>query len=226
MKRLTPESSRRKQGLGDLSAPALSLLEELPVLGSMVKAYGIGRSISDRMFLRKVKRFTEGFEEVGSPAAEELAKKIYEDEGFSERAAEAVLLSIDAITDLEKAPVLAYIYAAYLRDQIDFDTFRRLLAAVNQSIVDDLWTLTAEEPANGKWEENAHQTRWMAIEALRTTGITALSRDSFALVNKRSFATTEITSLGRTLIVILRDAEARRTAKENGWGSKAHSQAD
>lgn len=194
------------------------LVEKTPVLGDLVTLYGVGESISDLMFLEKVRGFIDGVETIGGPEAREFGEEIRDEPELAGRAAKAVLLSINAISDLEKAPVVGYIYAAFLHGNIDLDTLRRLLNAVDKAMVDDLWTLTAEEPANGKWEDDPYFERSAAIEALRTTGLTALSKEPFQLVGKRSFAPAEVTSLGRALITILREAQARRASNEMRMG--------
>lgn len=190
-----------------------ALVDKVPVLGQLVELYGIGESVSDQIFLAKVRRFIEGLAVVGGAEARAFADEIHDDPEMATRAAEAVLLSLNAITDLEKAPVLAYIYAAYLRDEISFETLRRLLNAVNQAMVEDLWAL-AEEPAEeGKWAGDVHARRLQAIHALRTTGLAQLSDSAFLMAGKRSFIGNEVTPLGTVLIEILR---AVRRAEQMG----------
>jgi hypothetical protein len=193
--------------IDNLREPVLRALEEVPILGRVVKFYGIGDSIADTLFLNKIRWFIEGFEEVGGPKATAFAGEIHSDERVAERAAEAVLLSINAITDLEKALVLAYIYAAYLKDEIHLDTLRRLLSAVNQSMVDDLWALADPAVDSASRDSDVWRANRSAILALRTTGLTSLSDSAHQFLGKRSLIGTETTELGKILIGILRAAK-------------------
>lgn len=192
----------------DLLEPAVDsilnsgFLRDIPILGSAVKAADLARSVRDHIFLAKVERFLEGLE---SASAKDFADETSQDNELAARVGEAVLLAIDSINDLEKAPILGYIFAAYLRGEIGFGTLRRLNNAVTLSMVDDLWALAEQRPDN-RWEEDEHADRLQALHALRITGLTALEDSAFQLVGRRSFIGTEVTGLGKVLIEILRNS--------------------
>lgn len=196
-------------------SPLLPLLEEIPGVGIAVKTYGVGKSISDRLFLTKTESFIRGFASVADPSAGEFADEIEADDDQIHRAARAVVLSIDALTELEKAPILAYLYVAYLRGMIDLATLQRLLHAVNLSVAEDLWSLAMDLPENGSEKSEAHRRRWTAMQTLRTTGLTSYEGSSLALRGLPPSAGSEETALGKTLVAIMRDAERRM----NGRGS-------
>lgn len=193
----------------DLLEPAVDsiltsgFLRDIPILGLAVKAADLARSVQDRIFLAKVERFFEGLESAAS--AKDFAEETSQDEESAARVGAVVLLAIDSINDLEKAPILGYIFAAYLRREIRFGTLRRLNNAVTLAMVDDLWAL-AEQRSDNRWEEEEHADRLQALHALRITGLTALSDSAFQMVGKRSFIGTEVTGLGEVLIEILRNS--------------------
>lgn len=202
---LTVGWSKKLPRIAKSAQPIVALLiDRTPVLAELVMLYGVGESISDILFLERVRGFIEGVEAAGGAEARTFGDEIRGDPELAQRAAKAVLLSISAISDLEKAPVLGYIYAAFLHDEINLETLRRLLNAVDQAMVDDLWALAAEPNESGEWAEDDRHRHRFAIQALRTTGLAELSDSAFLMAGKRSFIASEVTQLGQTLIGILR----------------------
>ena len=112
------------------------VLKEIPVLGSAVKIAGIGKTIKDRIFLAKIRRFLAAAEP--TEEGRRFAAQLQSGERDAERTAEVLLLAIDQINDLEKAPILAKMFAAFLRGETNSAGFRRMTAAVNAAVVDDL----------------------------------------------------------------------------------------
>jgi hypothetical protein len=206
---MTDVSKKATELSADLLEPAIDsvfesgFLRDIPLLGAAIKLADLARSVSDRIFLTKVKGFIHGLRSVGATSAEEFAQDIIRDEKTAKRTGQVLLLSIDAINDLDKAPILAYVFAAFLRNEISLTLLQRLNGAVNLALVEDLWAL-AEEPQGGHWEEESYQRRLHALRALRITGLSSLSDSAFAFVGKRSFIGTEITGLGEILVRILR----------------------
>jgi hypothetical protein len=180
------------------------VVQAVPVLGSVVRAAQLRASISDRIFFVKLSRFLDPLHGVETGEAERFARKMEADPKVAQRTGQTLLLAIDALNDLEKARVLAYIFRAYLGAKIGLDSLQRLSAAVNLSHVDDLWTL-AETSDSSTSDEDFHR-RLTAFHTLRVTGLTALSDTAFALVGKKSFIHTALTPLGELLVTILRDS--------------------
>jgi hypothetical protein len=199
---------------GDLLEPAVDalmgsgFLHDIPLLGSAMKLAQLSRSVSDRIFLSKIRRFLEGFGGLPPAQAADFAEKLQSDPELAERTGQTLLLSIDSINDLEKAPILALVFGAFLRGEIDLDDFRRLTSAVTLAMVNDLWLLADLESdsagdADSKLE---YFQRLAALHSLRITGLASLSDSAFALVGKRSFISTAVTPLGNVLIRILQPA--------------------
>jgi hypothetical protein len=178
------------------------LVEAVPVLGSVVRAAQLGASISDRIFFVKLSRFLDPLTGVEPGETERFVAKMEADPKVAQRTGQTLLLAINALDDLEKARVLAYVFRAYLRAEIGLDTLQRLSAAVNLSHVDDLWAVAGTRGSSTPDEEFRH--RLAAFHALRVTGLTALSDAAFALAGKKSFIHTALTPLGELLVTILR----------------------
>jgi hypothetical protein len=180
------------------------VVQAVPVLGSVVRAAQLRASISDRIFFVKLSRFLDPLNGVETGEAERFALKMEADPKVAQRTGQTLLLAIDALNDLEKARVLAYVFRAYLQAEIGLDSLQRLSAAVNLSHVDDLWVLAETSDSSTSDEEFHH--RLTAFHALRVTGLTALSDTAFAFAGKKSFIHTALTPLGELLVTILRDS--------------------
>jgi len=180
------------------------VVQAVPVLGSVVKAAQLRASISDRIFCVKLSRFLNPLSGLGTEEAERFARKMDSDPKVAQRTGQTLLLAIDALNDLEKARVLAYVFRAYLRAEIGLDSLQRLSAAVNLAHVDDLWALA--ETSDSSTPDEEFQDRLSAFHALRVTGLTALSDTGFAFAGKKSFIHTALTPLGELLVTILRDS--------------------
>ena len=167
-------SSKLSELSADLIEPALDamienqFLKDIPALGAAVKIAGIGKTISDRIFLAKIQRFLAALDPVLSPEAQRFSEELESGEADASRTAENLLLAIDLADDLKKAPIIAALFQAFLRGDVNKSEFRRMVAAVNAAVVEDLLELAAigTKPI-GTAEE--HTT---LIDALRHTGLT------------------------------------------------------
>ena len=180
------------------------VVQAIPVLGAVVRAAQLRASISDRIFFVKISRLLDPLSEIDVEEAERFARKMEADPESAQRAGQTLVLAIDALNDLEKARVLAYVFRAYLRAEIGLESLQRLCAAVNLGYVDDLWSLA--EISDSSTPDEEFRRRLGAFHALRVTGLTALSDTAFAFAGKKSFISTALTPLGETLGRILRNS--------------------
>lgn len=160
--------------IADLSEAVLDtlinnqILQNIPVLGTAVKLARTGSSISDRIFLLKIQKFLDAFEPDSSEEVQRFAQELESGDVDASRTAGTLLLVIDQIDDLAKAPIIAVIFRALLQRDIDKSEFRRMVAAVNAALVDDLLEVIdlGVEP-NGSLDGHSD-----LINALRHTGLT------------------------------------------------------
>lgn len=209
-----PDEPRHKfiEIAADFLEPAIDtlvhsgILREIPLLGTAVKLAHASRSVGDRIFLVKIATFLRGLEAVEETEASEFARKLAEDPTAAERTGQTLLLLIDSLDDLEKARVLAVVFAAYLRGEVERRDFRRLGSAVGMAMVDDICALVDADVEGRASTEEEHLRRLGAMHALRTTGLTSLSDSAFAFTGKRSFISTGVTPLGQLLVGVLKRA--------------------
>lgn len=149
------------------------VLKDVPVLGSAVKVALLGKTITDGIFLHKVKRFLEAIHPATVTDAGKFAEELENKDRDAVRTAEFLLLALDSMNDLEKAPILAALFTALLKGEMSKADFRRITAAVNSTVVDDLQALASLGP-NPKGSSKAYVA---VIDGLRHTGLTGEPRD-------------------------------------------------
>jgi hypothetical protein len=136
------------------------VLKEIPFIGSAVKLAVLGKTITDRIFLKKVNKFLTSLDPALGAKTRKFGEELRSGDKDAERTAEVLLLALDAIDDLEKAPILAAVFSAFLLGEIDKAQFRRMTAAVRAGMSDDLLAL-----ASGS--DNIE-----LVDSLRHTGLT------------------------------------------------------
>ncbi len=186
-------------------------LKEIPVLGLTIKLAQASRSVTDKIFLMKIAKFLEDLDAIPAAEAQAFAAEMEADPAVAERTGQALLLSLDSMNDLQKAPLLALVFSAYVRGKIGLESFRRLTAAIGLAMVEDIWELVKEDDPEDVKESRERRT--LALHALRITGLTALSDTAFSLVGKSSYITTALTPLGELIIDILKEARQTPAAR-------------
>lgn len=113
------------------------LLASIPVVGTAVQvAKGID-SVRERIFLSKVSRFFEGMEDLTEKEIDAMKRRL-DDPDELEDVGGVMLMTIDKLTQMDKAKMLGRIFRAYVLGEIDYVEVRRLARAVDIAFVDDL----------------------------------------------------------------------------------------
>ncbi len=174
------------------------VLKDVPILGTAVKIAALGKSIADRIFLKKVQRFLQGIDGTTIERASTFARELETGDADAVRTAETLVLAIDAMNDMEKAPLLAAVFASFLRGEISKPDFRRLIAAINSAVVDDLSALAAVGPeATGKVDKLES-----VMSSLRHTGLTIDASGGIRLQPYNELSDT-VTDLGKTFLRVV-----------------------
>lgn len=127
--------------LAEGSAPAvdaiLTAVEHVPGLGIAVGILKAKDDYLSRMFKAKLRSFIEG---LGNKTAEEIAAMggKFEDPTQRESVAEALLLSLESYSSLDKCEMLGTVFQAFLKGVIDNTQLRRLALAIDKGFPDDL----------------------------------------------------------------------------------------
>lgn len=114
------------------------LLREVPVLGSLVNAVKVARSVPDKILAIKVRRMLQALDAVKGPVKKAIVAGTLGNAKERRKAGEVVLFAIDAADDLIKADYLGYLLCAYVEKKISLGEFRLFVHAVNASFLDDI----------------------------------------------------------------------------------------
>jgi hypothetical protein len=116
--------------------------KEVPALRTLISICKLANGIRDRIFQGKIFKFIKC---VKDQAGENLlfAADIKNDEKIQKKAGEHLCLILEKLDDLEKIPLLAKAFIAFLRTKIDFTDYRRLAASIDRCFVPDTKFLTA-----------------------------------------------------------------------------------
>lgn len=120
---------------------ALSILSEIPVLDKAIKAYGLGVSLHNDLFLKKIMGFLNGCGNITAGEKTEFGKRLENDADYCKKVGENVLLILDRLDNFDKTKILGKVFAGRYRGEIDETTFFRLAAAICNASIADLENL-------------------------------------------------------------------------------------
>lgn len=114
------------------------VIKDIPVVGTIQKLFGCAISLQGYFFAKKIKSFLTKLSEINLAEREEFVSKLNEDLNLKEKTYEAIFLIIDKLDDLEKCELLANAFSGYIKEEYDFNTFRRLSNAIEKCLISDL----------------------------------------------------------------------------------------
>jgi hypothetical protein len=193
-----PDAEDLAVELGEFELGALlddEVLKEVPVIKFVIACRKTWHAIRDQLFLRKVAGFFTGCPKFTAEEKETFVKEHLTEPKQSKKLGDALVLILDRLDDLGKPPMLAKVFAAFVRKKIDFGTFRRLAAAIDHGTVEDL----TEFVKNAQTVEGLEQKRGSQKRALYTnlagTGLVGLPNSTGTAV--MTGVAYEISDLGK-----------------------------
>lgn len=175
-------------------------VKDFPIIGIAVKIGFAVKSISDRIFLKKIERFLFEYSAVTSLEKSILHKKIQLSDTVKKKTGEAVILLLDRFSDLNKPYFLAHCFSAYIEGRLLFDDFTRLGNAIDLSHSPDLYDFI-KTPNNQ-----------MILDKLLRTGMAEISKNASAMTQSGSspiMLTTAKTELGEKFIELFTNIQHR-----------------
>jgi hypothetical protein len=138
-----PEAKDLAIDLGDFELGALlneGVLQEIPGIKIVIAVRKTWTAIHDQLFLRKVAGFLAACPRFTAAEKETFVREHLSDAKKAKNLGEAIVLILDKLDDLEKPEILAKFFAAFVRGEINLETFRRLAAATDIGFLEDLKT--------------------------------------------------------------------------------------
>lgn len=139
--------------LGDIGIDRFledSFLNGIPALGFLLKFVRTGRDIRDWNFTRKIVKFLQSTAQFTPEERLQFIEKLESDPNFARDTGERLIILIDRLDELDKIPLLAKLFRAYINDRIDLALFRRLASALDRAFIDDLNSLLELDRYSGK----------------------------------------------------------------------------
>jgi hypothetical protein len=118
------------------------ILRDIPIIGTAVKLCTIGDTWRDKSFGKKVNTFLTALDEVPQKEREKFKESIKNNKIEIEKLCEKILMSLENITDISKAEIIADLFIAYLDKEISPTDFRRCVDVVCNNFVDDIDVFT------------------------------------------------------------------------------------
>lgn len=175
-------------------------VKDFPIIGIAIKIGFAVKSISDRIFLKKIERFLFEYSAVTSLEKSILHKKIQLSDTVKKKTGEAVILLLDRFSDLNKPYFLAQCFSAYIEGRLLFDDFIRLGNAIDLSHSSDLYDFI-KTPNNQ-----------VILDRLLRTGMAEISKNASAMTQSGSspiMLTTAKTELGEKFIELFTNIQHR-----------------
>lgn len=114
------------------------VLKDAPVISTVVKLCALSRTIRDRIFMRKVWDFLRGCPRFSAAETDAFIREHLDRAEKVHRLADALVLLLDRLDDLQKPLLLARAFAALVRGKISLEAFQRLAAAIDIGFFQDL----------------------------------------------------------------------------------------
>ena len=137
-------SSGFAEALQDIAEVALDsglmngIAKDIPVIGTIVHLGKAAVTIRDYFLVKKVLIFLGSLGETTSEQRQAFAKKIEADPKHRERVGEAIMLLLDRYDHLDKASLMAKVFCACIREEIDYNKFLRISTSIDRAFIEDL----------------------------------------------------------------------------------------
>jgi hypothetical protein len=128
------------EGLDILLDSALEegLMQDIPVVGWLVKTYGVVHTVRDRIFLRKILRFLRGTQATTLEERHAFAERMEADPAYQRRVGESLFLLLDRHETVDKSELLGRVFAALIRQDISEEAFQRYAFIIDRLFLQDL----------------------------------------------------------------------------------------
>lgn len=141
---LSPEVIEQAVSLPDAIFSHLTsdtVLDNIPVFGSVWKITKGCLAFGDYIYLRKIAYFLAGSRKQDFRERTQFQQQLTIDHKLRAKVGEQLLLLLDSIDNYEKATMLAKIFGARLREDIDENIFFKLATAIKNASIADLRAL-------------------------------------------------------------------------------------
>lgn len=180
-----------------------SLFKDIPILGTAVNAAKLGKTITDRIFLKKVTNFLVSLSNIKEKERQKFYSKLETDQKLRDKTGEVLVLILDRFDDLEKPEILAKIFMAYIKDLVNFHQFRQLASAIDLAYIEDLKQLIRSSTDTQDFKEGLLRTGLTAISQHGLPVHHALGGGPLGGGQNLVYSPIKVTNLGNLFIEIM-----------------------
>lgn len=119
------------------------ILKEIPIVKTIVGVLKVGKNVHDRNLLKQTLVFINEFnrKEIRQDKIEEYKKRIENNPKKCEDELGRIILLLNNFIDKEKSIMLAKLFKAYIKQQINWDSFCEFSEIINRIFIQDLHIL-------------------------------------------------------------------------------------
>ena len=144
------------------------LLKDIPFFGTAIKAFSIISSVRDRLFLKKVSKFLFELSKINEQQRSDFREKIRDDKDFQSNVGENLILLLERHENMSKPSILAKAFGAFIKEEMCYDEFLKIAAAIDSTFINDLLNLPT-------YYENIDDINFETGERLYKSGLVNIS---------------------------------------------------
>ncbi|CAI6211105.1 hypothetical protein BANRA_05126 [Escherichia coli] len=135
------------------------VLQSIPLVSTIVGLCKATGTVKDQLFTEKLVRFLTNFSDLNNNERIDMVEKLNEDNKFAGKAGARLIEIIDRMETENKPELAACFFKAFARDEIDFETLRRLLFALERVPAFDLDYLALFSSTSGSEMSGSDEPR-------------------------------------------------------------------
>lgn len=121
------------------------LFASIPLVGTAIQALNAIDSVRDRLFASKILKFAAASHGLSDAERKVMQAHLKSADDVS-KVGEVLLLTLDRITDLDKAQLLGEIFVRYAKGELTSASLRRIARAFDKAFFDDLQEFICAHP--------------------------------------------------------------------------------
>lgn len=130
-------------------------IKDIPIVGGLLKLYKTGAGVREFLFIKKLQKFLFSLKSIPEEQREQFSGKLDTDPKKRSETGEKLLLLLEKFDESEKPDLLGRAFVAYIREEIDFETFWRMGRAIERCMVADLRFVHNFERATDAFSDRA-----------------------------------------------------------------------
>jgi hypothetical protein len=142
------------------------ILKDIPFVNTVVSVAKVGLTIRDSLLINKVFKFIRALREISKEEREKMIEKLEGDPEYGIKVGIHLMEILDKMGEHRKPEMLARVFAAYAKEQIDIKTLHRLNNAIENIPfyeIDSVRKIYESFKENGKSE--ASDSTYIALQS-------------------------------------------------------------